>query len=115
MKEIGRTYRFLARELNIKLLPTAPQDYISRFTSELRLSSETIYKANDVLKQADDLEITSGRGPTGMAAAAIYIATILTSERRTQRDIATVSGVTEVTIRNRYKEMADQMGLDLIV
>jgi transcription initiation factor TFIIB len=114
-KEIGRTYRFIMRALNMKLMPTTPQDYVSRFTSELKLSSETINKANEVLKQADDLEITSGRGPTGMAAAAIYIATVLTSERRTQRDIAMIAGVTEVTIRNRYKEMSDQMGIDLVI
>ncbi|MDG6224217.1 MAG: transcription initiation factor IIB [Candidatus Thermoplasmatota archaeon] len=112
-KEIGRTYRFMTRELNLKLMPTSPQDYVSRFASELKLSGETITKGYEILKQADQLEITSGRGPTGMAAAAIYIASIMTSERRTQREVADVAGVTEVTIRNRYKELAEQLGIDL--
>ena len=112
-KEIGRTYRFMTRELDMRLMPTSPQDYISRFCSELKLSGETQTKTMEILKKADEMEITSGRGPTGMAAAAIYIASIMTNERRTQREVADVAGVTEVTIRNRYKELADKLGIDL--
>src|SRR5438309_3981062 len=56
-------------------------------------------------------ELTSGRGPTGVAAAAIYIASILCNERRTQREVADVAGVTEVTIRNRYKELTEKLGI----
>ncbi|MFQ5553718.1 MAG: transcription initiation factor IIB, partial [Thermoplasmata archaeon] len=70
-------------------------------------------KAMDILKQATEKELTSGRGPTGVAAAAIYIASILGNERRTQREVADVAGVTEVTIRNRYKELTDKLGIDI--
>ena len=38
-KEIGRTYRYISRELELKLMPTSPQDYISRFCSALNLTS----------------------------------------------------------------------------
>ena len=48
---------------------------------------------------------------TGVAAAAIYIASILCNERRTQREVADVAGVTEVTIRNRYKELTEKLGI----
>ncbi|EQD31692.1 transcription initiation factor IIB, partial [mine drainage metagenome] len=72
-KEIGRTYRFMTRELHLRLMPTRPQDYIQRFCSELKLKGEIQTRANDILKQATDRELTSGRGPTGVAAAAIYI------------------------------------------
>jgi len=112
-KEIGRTYRFMARELEMKLNPTSPQDYISRFCSELKLSGETQSKTLEILKEADERELISGRGPTGVAAAAIYIASILTGERRTQREVADVAGVTEVTIRNRYKELSAKLGIDV--
>ena len=44
-----------------------------------------------------------------MAAAALYIASVLLGERKTQRDVAEVAGVTEVTIRNRYKELTEQL------
>ncbi|RLF39481.1 MAG: transcription initiation factor IIB [Thermoplasmata archaeon] len=114
-KEIGRTYRFIARELELKLMPTSPQDYISRFCSELKLSGDVQAKAMEILKEAADKELTSGRGPTGVAAAAIYIASILCGERRTQREVADVAGVTEVTISNRYKELAERLDIDIIL
>ena len=114
-KEIGRTYRFMARELQMKLMPTSPKDYISRFCSELKLSGDTQSRTLEILKEADERELISGRGPTGVAAAAIYIASILTGERRTQREVADVAGVTEVTIRNRYKELSAKLGIDVEV
>jgi transcription initiation factor TFIIB len=49
-----------------------------------------------------------------MAAAAIYIASVLCGERRTQRDVAEIAGVTEVTIRNRYKELANKLDINII-
>src|SRR2546428_569761 len=110
-KEIGRTYRFMTRELKLKLMPTKPQDYVSRFCSELKLTGEVQSRAVEILKDAQDKELTSGRGPTGVAAAAIYIASILCNERRTQREVADVAGVTEVTIRNRYKELTEKLGI----
>ena len=114
-KEIGRTYRFLMRELDINLNPTTPIDYVPRFGSQLKLSGETQSKAIEIVKLAMDVELTSGRGPTGLAAAAIYIATVLLGERRTQKDVAEVAGVTEVTIRNRYKELAEKLDIDVII
>ena len=114
-KEIGRTYRFIARELKLKLMPTAPQNYIPRFCSELKLSSDAQQRTLEILKQAADRELTSGRGPTGIAAAALYIASILSGERRTQREVAEVAGVTEVTIRNRYKELAERLDIDIVL
>jgi len=114
-KEIGRTYRFVARELGINLKPTTPMDYVPRFGSELGLSGEVQSKAIEILKKAMDQELTSGRGPTGVAAAAIYIASVLLGERRTQREVAEVAGVTEVTIRNRYKELAEKLDIEITI
>src|SRR5438876_854203 len=67
-KEIGRTYRFMTRELKLKLMPTKPQDYVSRFCSELKLTGEVQSRAVEILKEAQDKELTSGRAPTGVAA-----------------------------------------------
>ena len=112
-KEVGRTYRFMARKLNIKLLPTSPVDYIPRFASDLNLSGEVQARAIEIVNQAKANGLNSGRGPTGMAAAALYIASILLHERKTQKEIAEVTGVTEVTIRNRYSEITQL--LDILV
>ncbi|MEE8401606.1 MAG: transcription initiation factor IIB [Candidatus Hydrothermarchaeaceae archaeon] len=114
-KEIGRTYRFVSRELGINLKPTTPIDYVPRFGSELGLSGEVQAKAIEILRSAMDQELTSGRGPTGVSAASIYIASVLLGERRTQREVADVAGVTEVTIRNRYKELAERLDIEITI
>lgn len=114
-KEIGRTYRFISRELGLKLMPTSPIDYVPRFCSGLNLQGEVQSKGVEILRQAAEKELTSGRGPTGVAAAAIYIASILCGDRRTQREVAEVAGVTEVTIRNRYKELAEELDIEIIL
>jgi len=114
-KEIGRNYRYVARELELKLMPTTPRDYISRFCSELKLSADVQAKTLGILREAANKELTSGRGPTGIAAASLYIASVLCGERRTQREVADVAGVTEVTIRNRYKELAKKLDIDIML
>jgi transcription initiation factor TFIIB len=111
-KEIGRTYRFVTRELGIKILPSNPADYIARFASSLKLTAETQSKAVEILEKAQLSELTSGRGPTGIAAASLYVSALIHGEKRTQREVADVAGVTEVTIRNRYKELLEKLKLD---
>lgn len=111
-KELGKTYRFIARELNIKVLPSGPEDYIPKFASALGFSAKTQTKAQEILSKAKEVGLTSGRGPTGLAAAVLYVASLITGEKRTQRAIAEVVNVTEVTIRNRYKEILEKLNLE---
>ncbi len=111
-KEIGRTYRFIVRKLKIKVTPSSPKDYISRFASILHLTPKSQNNALKILKKADIVELTSGRGPAGIAAAALYVASLLNDEKRTQREVADVAGITEVTIRNRYKELIERLKLE---
>src|SRR3989344_2548765 len=111
-KEIGRTYRFIVRKLKIKVTPSSPKDYISRFSSILHLSPKTQNESLKILKKADISELTSGRGPAGIAAAALYVAALMNDEKKTQREVADVAGITEVTIRNRYKELIDRLQLE---
>ena len=110
-KEIGRTYRFVTRELAIRILPSNSVDYIPRFASALKLNAGTQSKAVEILEKAQKAELTSGRGPTGIAAASLYVAALINNEKRTQREVADVAGVTEVTIRNRYKELLRELNL----
>ena len=111
-KEIGRTYRFIVRKLKIKVTPSSPKDYISRFASILHLSPKAQNDALKVLRKADISELTSGRGPAGIAAAALYVAALMNDEKKTQREVADVAGITEVTIRNRYKELIERLGIE---
>ncbi|RLI97325.1 MAG: transcription initiation factor IIB [Candidatus Aenigmatarchaeota archaeon] len=111
-KEIGRTYRYVARELGIRILPADPVTFVPRFCSMLGLSDKVQAKAVEILKKAKKFDVTSGKGPTGVAAAAIYIACVLVGEKRTQREVADICGITEVTIRNRYKELVEKLGIE---
>ncbi|ALM74949.1 transcription initiation factor IIB [Thermococcus barophilus] len=112
-KEIGRSYRFIARELHLRLTPTSPIDYVSRFADQLGLSERTKNRAVKILQKAIKLGLTSGRGPMGVAAAALYIASVLEGEKKTQREVAEVAHVTEVTVRNRYKELVERLNIRL--
>ena len=110
-KEIGRTYRYVAQELSLEMAPVDPAKYVPRFASELGLSEEAQAKANEIIGTTAEAGLLSGKSPTGFAAAAIYAASLLCNEKRTQREVAAVAQVTEVTIRNRYQEQIEAMGI----
>lgn len=113
-KDIGRSYRFICRKLSVKMPVATAIDYVPRFASELGLSGATEAKAIEIVEVARRKGITSGKGPTGVAAAAIYLAGKLTNDRHTQKNIANkLTGVTEVTIRNRYDELARALDIDI--
>jgi len=114
-KEVGRVYRFVARELSVKTLPVAPRDYVHRFSAELHLRIATEKRATALLAEVLKKDLTSGCGPMCVAAAAIYIACLLMGEKRTQREVASVARITEVTIRSRYKDIAKQLNIRLTV
>jgi len=108
-KEVGRSYRFLVKELDYFIPPLKPSQYITKFSNQLTMQGKVEEIAHKILITAKELKLTSGRGPTGIAAAASYIASVLTGERKTQREIAEIAQVTEVTIRNRYKELVERL------
>ncbi len=108
-KEVGRSYRFLVKELDYFIPPLKPSQYVTKFSNQLTMQGKVEEIAHKILSAAKDLKLTSGRGPTGIAAAASYIASVLTGERKTQREIAEIAQVTEVTIRNRYKELVERL------
>jgi transcription initiation factor TFIIB len=104
-KEIGRAYRFISHELDVKIPLTDPISYVPRYVAALKLGGEVEKKAEEILREALKKGLISGRSPTGVAAAAVYIAATMLGERRTQKEVADIAGVTEVTIRNRYREL----------
>ena len=114
-KEVGRSYRFLIKELNYFIPPVKPSQYITKFSNQLAMQGKVEEIGHKILSTARDLKLTSGRGPTGIAAAASYISSVLTGERKTQREIAEIAQVTEVTIRNRYKELVDRIMFEIIL
>jgi transcription initiation factor TFIIB len=105
--EIARTYRYVVRELSLEIQPADPESYVPRFASDLDLSDEAERRARDLLRNAKDSAILSGKSPVGLAAAAVYAASLLTNEAVTQSQVSEVADISEVTIRNRYKELLE--------
>ncbi|MCD2199127.1 transcription initiation factor IIB [Halobacterium sp. KA-4] len=108
--EIARTYRYVARELGLEVAPTDPASYVPRFCSELGLSDAVERRARDLLESAEKEGLYSGKSPVGLAAAAVYAASLLVDERITQSQVSDVANVSEVTIRNRYHEILEAGG-----
>lgn len=108
-KQLGQAFRLLTRRVDMTIPISTPINFIPRFSNDLGLSGNVSKRAKKLLEEAKEAGITAGKDPTGMAAAALYIAGILEDERRTQRQIAQVARVTEVTVRNRYKELVKQL------
>ncbi|MFC4989729.1 transcription initiation factor IIB [Saliphagus infecundisoli] len=106
-REIGRTYRYIADELDINLEPTNPRQFVPRFCSELEVSTEVETRAVEIIEETTALGLHSGKSPTGYAAAAIYAAGLLCEETIPQRAVAKTANTTVVTVRNRYREQLE--------
>ena len=111
-KTIGRTYRYVARELGLDIVPAEPEDYVPRFADALQVSGSVQARARTLIEQAREAGLLAGKQRTGVTAAALYVAALLEGEKRTQQRIADIVGVTVVTLRNRYQELMDAVGLE---
>jgi len=103
--EVGKVYRVILRELRIKLSPPNPLEYIPRFASALALPEEVQVQAETILRELMDANIKCGRNPVAIAAAALYIASTISGVSRTQREVSKIANTSEVTLRNRCREL----------
>lgn len=111
-KEIGRTFKKVMKELKIRIYPAPPSEYVPRFCSHLKLDAPTEGMARTILDRKELRPLSAGRGPTGIAAAAVYLSARINGIVRTQREVSLAAGVTEVTIRNRYKEICAALNIN---
>lgn len=114
-KEAARNYRFLCKMLKPNVPRSKPSSFIGKIVNKLELSSETEHLAIKILESASKNRLTAGRSPQGIAAACIYISTNFTGDKMTQAEIAKEAQVTEVTIRNRYKDLAKNLFFNVIL
>jgi transcription initiation factor TFIIB len=110
---VTSAYSYVGKELGIEIAPPDVTEYLSRVASELDVSKETERKAKSILQDSVDQNLHSGKDPSGMAAAAVYAATILTRcDRVTQEEASNAGDVCALTIRTRYRELLDAVGVD---
>jgi len=112
-KEISRCYRLIQRELEMTLPIDDPVKYVSKIAAKVKLSQRTQNLAIELLLNAKKVRVDVGKGPAGMAAATLYVATIMTGEEITQKTLAEAAEVTEVTVRNRYKGLTKDLDIKL--
>ncbi|TFG08734.1 MAG: transcription initiation factor IIB [Promethearchaeota archaeon] len=110
-KNVRRCYRTLIRELNLKVPSTDPIYLIPRFIAELNLDSEVEKTTMRILKKFIDNFSTSGKDPKGLCAGALYLVCKIRNKRVSQKEIANLIGVTEVTLRSRYKELIKKLNI----
>ena len=107
-KDLAKCYRLLVKELDLMMPVVDPAMYVSRIASKVGLSERIQRKAFEMLYALKESDNSAGKGPTGLAATALYLASTMTpgeGSQVTQKEIAEAAGVTEVTIRNRTKTL----------
>ncbi len=92
-----------------------PRRFLGWIVSKLGLSPKVYMIASHIIAALKERGYTEGKDPAGIAAAAVYVASIIANEKRTQKEIAEVTGITEVTIRNRYRDMIDKLVIEVYV
>ncbi len=112
-KDVARCYRLLLQDLDFHMPISDPLTYVSKIAEKNRISGKTQGTAIALLADARRKRFVAGKDPMGMAAAALYIACLQNNEKITQKDIAEAAGVTEVTVRNRYKALKKQLKIDI--
>lgn len=112
-KSTSAACRLLIRELNVKIPVVDPMKCIAKLTNKAGISESTKRCAIDIMNDLIKTEICAGKVPMGFAATIVYISCLNKHEKVTQRAIAEAAGITDVTLRNRLKDLADH-GLDLI-
>ncbi|HLI45583.1 MAG TPA: TFIIB-type zinc ribbon-containing protein [Geobacterales bacterium] len=112
-KYYARIQEVVPKEFNNKIRSNSTLNYVPPLVDRLKLGSEIEITTKNILEKALNSGMIAGKSPLSLAAAAVYIACTLTDNRRTQRQIAEVSGVTEVTIRNRSKELIRSLDISI--
>lgn len=112
-KEISRCYRKVIWELGYKTPIDDPVQYVSKIASNAGISQISQTRSIQLLRKARQMGATLGKDPSGIAAAALYIACLEVNEKVTQGRLSEAANVTEVTIRNRYKGLLTDMKLKL--
>jgi transcription initiation factor TFIIB len=105
-KDIGRCYKLIAPLLENRVSSVSMEDFMARFCSHLNLGIDVHRLAVAILKRVSELGVAAGKSPTSISAAGLFMATqLIPQSRKSPKDIAFISGVSEVTIKNTYKDL----------
>ncbi len=111
-KEVSRAYRLIVQSLKMMMPIDDPLDYVTKIAEKAKVSSEVEGLAIRIIRDAKTKYATMGKDPSGLAAAALYIACKKRKEKIRQSDLAKAADVTEVTIRNRKRKLIESLNLE---
>jgi transcription initiation factor TFIIB len=112
-EEIPRAYRLIVETLKMRMPIDDPIDYVAKIAEKAGVSRDVEGLAVKIIRDAKSKHATIGKDPSGLAAATLYIASKLKKEKMTQEHLAKAAGLTEVTVRNRTKELMKRLNIDL--
>ena len=111
-KEVTKSYRLLCIELDLKVPIVDPMKYIAKVANKANLSEKTKRQAAEIMNNINKNELSAGKNPMGLAASVLYMSSLKTGDNITQGDLSDAAGVTEVTLRNRYKDLMNRLELN---
>jgi transcription initiation factor TFIIB len=100
---------------NLPPMTYAVDQYIAKLANMSKIDTRVERLAIDIAHGTNDHLLADGKAPNGLAAAYIYLASILLGVNVLQRDISGLAGITEVTIRNRCKDILTSFKFSLRV
>ncbi len=104
-KDVSRAYRLIVGNLKMKMPIDDPLDYVAKISEKAGLSTEAEGLAIEIIRKAKEKHLTMGKDPSALATAAIYMASKRRKEKIRQKHLAEASGISEVTIRNRKRDL----------
>jgi len=110
-KEIARSYSVIVRNLEMKMPIDDPTDYITKVAAKAKVSSDVEGLALKLIGEAKKRYATTGKDPSGLAAAILYLSARMLKEKVTQARLAKAANVTEVTVRNRKRDLMKSLNL----
>jgi transcription initiation factor TFIIB len=113
-KEIARSYSVIVRNLDMKMPIDDPIDYVTKVAETAKVSTEVEALAINLIGQARKQYATTGKDPSGLAAAILYLSARMLKEKVTQARLAKAANVTEVTVRNRKRDLMKSLNLERV-
>jgi transcription initiation factor TFIIB len=93
----------------------AIDQYISKLANMAKIDTKVERLAIDIAHKTNDHLLADGKSPNGLAAAYIYLASVLLGVSLLQMEISSFAGITEVTIRNRCKDILSSFKMTIYV
>lgn len=115
LRSLSKHVRILIQALEITVESFDSTQFINRISSSAGISEKTVRYALRLLEKTKENGFASGKNPVALAATALYLACVVNSEKLTQKKIASASGISSVTIRNRTISLVKILGIEKIL